>query len=277
MIENSEHPYKPLKEVELFIGYVFNKRGSQTRRQRECSEKLHTTFERISTAIWRMIRERKKVKESMNLENNNYSATHPTDDIESLAESLATVTTVTAATAKTVSTAGVTPVTADKEVLELALACFIVSLEERKGIRRVTFKKEWNVETFKILAANVFLKELEMYQKEQERKIRMNIESFENRSGGYLGVSSRGRRTTRPLQRPGKGTESYMSIHSLSPRDVIVSDATDKSGIYSSGIHSTPTNRGIGGSGVSRAEGPVGDFKISLESSLKMIPPQVDF
>ncbi|GKZ35522.1 hypothetical protein AbraIFM66950_006184 [Aspergillus brasiliensis] len=47
----SEHPIEPLSELEVFIGSVLNKRGVQTRRQRDQSNKLADEFDRIATWI----------------------------------------------------------------------------------------------------------------------------------------------------------------------------------------------------------------------------------
>ncbi|KAK0614847.1 RNA dependent RNA polymerase-domain-containing protein [Bombardia bombarda] len=56
MIDFSEHPNKPLTELEVFVGFVMNKSGVQTRRQRDCSHKLKDEFERISAWIVRQMR-----------------------------------------------------------------------------------------------------------------------------------------------------------------------------------------------------------------------------
>ena len=157
MADNAEHPHKPLSETELFIGQVFNKRGAQTRRQRDCSEKLRSTYDRVSGAIWRIVRER------------------PAADNESIAGS---VTNASVASVRGGS------MESDKNVLETALACFYVSIEGRgRGVGN-RYSKEEQVETFKVLAANIFLKELEMYKKAEE--IRLGAEMS---SGGYVGVS----------------------------------------------------------------------------------------
>ncbi|KAJ2899354.1 RNA-dependent RNA polymerase [Zalerion maritima] len=200
MTDNAEYPHKPLSEVELFIGQVFNKRGAQTRRQRDCSDKLRDTFARISSAIWRMIRERPSV-----------------GDDESAAGSIAS--------------AGAAHPAADKSVLELAAACFYVSLQESGvGVGR-RHSQQWRVESFKILAANVFLKELEMYQKAEDIRLGVDITS-----GGYLGVGGGPRRGTY------SGRRGSRRRHLLPAPNV--------------------------------AEPP--SIASSLNSSLRMIPPQVD-
>lgn len=48
MAQYSEHPIKPLTELEVFIGNILNRSGVQTNRQRDSSTKLRDEFERIS-------------------------------------------------------------------------------------------------------------------------------------------------------------------------------------------------------------------------------------
>lgn len=51
MNDFSEHPINPISELEVFLGYIINKTGVQTRRQRDRSIKLKDEFERIATWI----------------------------------------------------------------------------------------------------------------------------------------------------------------------------------------------------------------------------------
>lgn len=48
MAQYSEHPIKPITELEVFIGNILNRSGVQTNRQRDNSIKLRDEFERIS-------------------------------------------------------------------------------------------------------------------------------------------------------------------------------------------------------------------------------------
>lgn len=50
MFQHSEHPVKPLTEIEVFIGNILNRTGVQTSRQRDNSIKLKDSFDR--TAQW---------------------------------------------------------------------------------------------------------------------------------------------------------------------------------------------------------------------------------
>ncbi|GAB1313705.1 RNA-dependent RNA polymerase [Madurella fahalii] len=56
MTDCADHPHQPLKELEVFVGFIMNKRGVQTNRQRDRSVKLKDEFERITTWITREMR-----------------------------------------------------------------------------------------------------------------------------------------------------------------------------------------------------------------------------
>ncbi|KAE8376072.1 RNA dependent RNA polymerase-domain-containing protein [Aspergillus bertholletiae] len=52
----SDHPTKPISELEVVIGSIINRRGVPTRRQRDRSNKLHDEFDRIATWITSIMR-----------------------------------------------------------------------------------------------------------------------------------------------------------------------------------------------------------------------------
>lgn len=52
----SEHPVKPISELEVFIGCILNNTGVQTRRQRERSIRLKDEFDRITALIMTQLR-----------------------------------------------------------------------------------------------------------------------------------------------------------------------------------------------------------------------------
>lgn len=52
MAQYSEHPIKPITELEVFIGNILNRSGVQTNRQRDSSTKLRDEFERISNCMF---------------------------------------------------------------------------------------------------------------------------------------------------------------------------------------------------------------------------------
>ncbi|KAI6778657.1 RNA-dependent RNA polymerase [Emericellopsis cladophorae] len=56
MWDFSENPRSPITEVEVFCGFILNKRGSQTRRQRDSSIKLKEAIDQTMTWIVNMIR-----------------------------------------------------------------------------------------------------------------------------------------------------------------------------------------------------------------------------
>ncbi|KAL2158770.1 hypothetical protein VTH06DRAFT_3961 [Thermothelomyces fergusii] len=51
MVDFAEQPHQPLTELEVFVGFIMNKRGIQTPRQRDRSVKLKDEFERITAWI----------------------------------------------------------------------------------------------------------------------------------------------------------------------------------------------------------------------------------
>ncbi|KAK7429551.1 hypothetical protein QQZ08_003930 [Neonectria magnoliae] len=58
MFDYSENPRSPLTEVEVFCGFILNKRGGPTRRQRDSSIKLKEEIDRVMTWMVKLIRDR---------------------------------------------------------------------------------------------------------------------------------------------------------------------------------------------------------------------------
>ncbi|KAK3298117.1 RNA dependent RNA polymerase-domain-containing protein [Chaetomium fimeti] len=56
MIDCADQPHQPLRELEVFVGFILNKNGIQTHRQRDRSVKLKDGFERIAAWITREMR-----------------------------------------------------------------------------------------------------------------------------------------------------------------------------------------------------------------------------
>jgi hypothetical protein len=56
MIGCADQPHQPLRELEVFVGFIMNKAGVQTHRQHDRSVKLKDEFERITTWITRGMR-----------------------------------------------------------------------------------------------------------------------------------------------------------------------------------------------------------------------------
>ncbi|KAK4223301.1 RNA dependent RNA polymerase-domain-containing protein [Podospora fimiseda] len=64
MVQFSDHPYKPLMELEAFVGTVISKTGSLNSRQRDKSIRLKDEYERISTWIIRDMRKDRSEEKS---------------------------------------------------------------------------------------------------------------------------------------------------------------------------------------------------------------------
>jgi hypothetical protein len=56
MVDCADHPHEPLRELEVFVGFITNKTGIQTHRQRDRSVKLKDEFERITLWITHAMR-----------------------------------------------------------------------------------------------------------------------------------------------------------------------------------------------------------------------------
>ena len=56
MIDYADQPHLPLKELEVFVGFILNRSGVQTHRQRDRSVKLKDGFEKIASWITREMR-----------------------------------------------------------------------------------------------------------------------------------------------------------------------------------------------------------------------------
>lgn len=56
MHQHSEHPIKPISEIEVFIGNILNRSGVQTSRQRDNSIKLKDSFDRMAQWITKSMR-----------------------------------------------------------------------------------------------------------------------------------------------------------------------------------------------------------------------------
>ncbi|KAK4139079.1 RNA dependent RNA polymerase-domain-containing protein [Dichotomopilus funicola] len=56
MIDFADQPHQPLRELEVFVGFILNGSGIQSNRQRDRSVKLRDEFERISALVTREMR-----------------------------------------------------------------------------------------------------------------------------------------------------------------------------------------------------------------------------
>lgn len=56
MVDCSDHPIKPLTELEVFVGFIINKSGVQSVRQRDKNIKLKDEFDRVSSWVIKEMR-----------------------------------------------------------------------------------------------------------------------------------------------------------------------------------------------------------------------------
>lgn len=129
----SESPRKSLSEVEVFLGSILNKRGSQTRRQRDSSIKLKEDIDRYMAWIVKLIRNRGM-----------------SDD--------------DAATSVTGSVAEDTR--SRENTIELCWACVVVGCEKRTNASSQNDSEE--LESFPVVAACCLLKELNIVNQEMQ-------------------------------------------------------------------------------------------------------------
>jgi hypothetical protein len=131
----SENPRAPLTEVEVFCGFILNKRGAQTRRQGDSSIKLKEEVDRIMTWIVKQIRDR---------------------GVGDGAETLSTAT-----------DADATPSRWREDVVELCWACVAVACT-RKEFAPLVYHGTGELESFRVVAACCLLKELNNLARKME-------------------------------------------------------------------------------------------------------------
>ncbi|KAK7752663.1 hypothetical protein SLS62_005432 [Diatrype stigma] len=134
-LDFSEHSSLPISEIEVFTGCIFNKNGSQTRRQRDKSTRLRDEFDQIAKWAESAIRKHKVASRVDNDE------TDDEDDEDDGADG------------------GVTS-------LELSIACLVVSCVQKQKAAGSRAGKEF--QSFKVVAASCVLRELDAAIKRQE-------------------------------------------------------------------------------------------------------------
>ncbi|KAK2938336.1 RNA-dependent RNA polymerase, eukaryotic-type [Fusarium oxysporum f. sp. vasinfectum] len=135
MWDFSENPRAPLTEVEVFCGFILNKRGAQTRRQGDSSIRLKEEIDRIMTWIVKQIRDR---------------------GVGDGAETLSTATDADAA-----------PSRWREDVVELCWACVAVACI-RKEFAPIVYHGTGELESFRVVAACCLLKELNNLARKME-------------------------------------------------------------------------------------------------------------
>lgn len=128
MLRFSENARSCLSEVEVFCGFILNKRGGQTRRQRDSSIKLKEEIDRIITFIVKQIRDR---------------------GVGNDAETLSTATEASAAA----------PNRWREDVVELCWACVAVACIKKEDAPFV-YHRTGELQSFRVVAACCLLKEL---------------------------------------------------------------------------------------------------------------------
>ncbi|KAJ3470136.1 hypothetical protein MRS44_000235 [Fusarium solani] len=128
MLRFSENARSCLSEVEVFCGFILNKRGGQTRRQRDSSIKLKEEIDRIMTFIVKQIRDR---------------------GVGNDAETLSTATEASAAA----------PNRWREDVVELCWACVAVACIKKEDAPFV-YHGTGELQSFRVVAACCLLKEL---------------------------------------------------------------------------------------------------------------------
>ncbi|KAM5379841.1 hypothetical protein ACJA88_005269 [Fusarium oxysporum] len=135
MWDFSENPRAPLTEVEVFCGFILNKRGAQTRRQGDSSIKLKEEIDRIMTWMVKQIRDR---------------------GVGDGAETLSAATDADAA-----------PSRWREDVVELCWACVAVACI-RKEFAPIVYHGTGELESFRVVAACCLLKELNNLARKME-------------------------------------------------------------------------------------------------------------
>ncbi|ROT35068.1 RNA-dependent RNA polymerase [Sodiomyces alkalinus F11] len=175
MWKYSDNHMKMLQEVEVFCGTIFNKSGSQTRRQKDNSSKLKEEFDRIAAMLVGLIRRRSRDAEQQQQQQQDGSRYEGTDidhdagdDDDDDADDL-----VAAALAP------------GKDALELAFACLDVGMVKRN---EAEYKQLAGMQSFRVIAASCLLKEMTAFV----NRLRGGSLRVMGGGGGFVGVSSGG-------------------------------------------------------------------------------------
>ncbi|ORY56863.1 RNA dependent RNA polymerase-domain-containing protein [Pseudomassariella vexata] len=136
MVDYSEHAAKPLTELEVFTGTIFNKSGVQNRRQRDMSLRLKDEFDRI--AQWAAALLRKRSMDSIAADDNDDDGESDTTEAPSINRNASD----------------------NEDPLALSLACLNVGCEtvQSNGQGR---GRGFELQSFKVIAACCVLKELD--------------------------------------------------------------------------------------------------------------------
>ncbi|XXG96387.1 hypothetical protein Hte_002669 [Hypoxylon texense] len=146
-MDYSDNSTKGITELEVFTGYIFNKSGVQTKRQRDKSVRLKDEFDRI--AKWAESLIRKKGIQSREDDGVDGDYDHTVDGESSGSES---------------ESASDDDFNLDLSALELSIACFHVGILSSKKSGR----NNSDFQSFKVIAAQCVLSELEIALMKQQ-------------------------------------------------------------------------------------------------------------
>jgi len=143
MADFSSHPSKPLLEIEVFLGFIHNRHGAQTRRQHETSIKLRDFTDRLLAHVSAYIRQYRT------------AGSKPSDDDDGLDDHIIGY-----------PVSGVKSEWGPYANVGLALACLQVANKERpKGAaRRFRYTvggRERELVSFRVVAAGILRREIE--------------------------------------------------------------------------------------------------------------------
>ncbi|KAF6787912.1 RNA-dependent RNA polymerase, partial [Colletotrichum sojae] len=167
MNQYSDNFMLPLTEVEVFCGSIFNKSGSQTRRQKDNSKKLKAEFDRLSEWLVMQMRRKHRPAENPEYGTAGYNGSAATED----------------------DAATRVPI-ANREALEMSYACLMVGLVQNHD---VDYEHRADLQSFKVIAASVLLKELtELANRARGGQMvaPTSADDGEVGGGGYVGVST---------------------------------------------------------------------------------------
>ncbi|KAK2043345.1 RNA dependent RNA polymerase [Colletotrichum somersetense] len=172
MIQYSDNHMKQLTEVEVFCGSIFNKTGSQTRRQKDNSKKLKQDFDRLADHMTQQMRRK--------FRNADGSSTAVNDNVDPTIDREAPGSTALDDLDRLLAP--------NKEALEMAYACLRVGLLDNADVEY----EHWaQLQSFKVIAASVLLRELtELANRVGYGRLVHANGGDETTSGGFVGVSS---------------------------------------------------------------------------------------
>lgn len=169
---NSENPVVPISELEIVTGFVFNKSGVQTRRQRDTSAKLKDEFDRISRWVEAVIcRRPMQQKNEINSDDekgndNDHKKDDAADQDEDMGSSNSSSNGGQATTRIAETTASKTAMTSP---LELAMACLDVGSRDYTS-QQGPWRFGSDFQSFKVVAAHCSLKELDAALERAQRQ-----------------------------------------------------------------------------------------------------------